>query len=46
MIDTMDSFRGFYLDKAWNRIGTQGWDVIRELVHGEDYIHATLARYA
>ena len=28
-VGTMDALRGFYLDKAWNFIGTTGWDVIR-----------------
>lgn len=27
-IDSIDLARGFYLDKAWNKIGTTGWDVI------------------
>lgn len=27
-IDGIDSMRGFFLDKAWNGIGTTGWDVI------------------
>lgn len=27
-IPMVDGMRGFYLDKAWNRIGTTGWDSI------------------
>lgn len=27
-VRTMDALRGFYLDRAWNFIGTTGWDVI------------------
>lgn len=32
----LDSMRGFYLDKPWNRIGTTGWDMVEHLVLGEE----------
>lgn len=34
--ETMDSMRGFYLDRPWNRIGTTGWDMLEHLVLGEE----------
>lgn len=34
--EIIDSMRGFYLDKAWNRIGTNGWDLVHTLVFNED----------
>jgi len=31
----IDLVRGFYLDKPWNKVGTNGWDVIKNIVYGE-----------
>lgn len=45
VFETMDRMRGFSLDKAWNMIGTTGWDVLRDVLTGENMIQATLARY-
>lgn len=33
--EAVDSQRGFYLDKAWNRIGTTGWDTLRNAINNE-----------
>lgn len=45
VVDTIDAMRGFYLDRAWNRMGTTGWDSLHEMVNGTDMIKATLDRY-
>lgn len=45
VVDTIDAMRGFYLDKAWNRMGTTGWDSLHEMVEGKDAIFATINRY-
>lgn len=34
--ELIDRFRGFYLDRAWNMIGTTGWDTLRNAVLGEE----------
>lgn len=44
VLDAINGMRGFYLDRAWNMIGTNGWDALREVLMGEDMIMATLAR--
>lgn len=31
-VECMDSLRGFFLDRAWNAIGTTGWDTIDYLL--------------
>lgn len=45
VLDAMNAMRGFKLDAAWNMIGTNGWDVLRDVLLGEDMIKSTLARY-
>lgn len=40
-----DSLRGFYLDKSWNMLGSNGWDIIRKCIIGEDFVQSTLKRY-
>ena len=45
VIDIMNAMRGFYLDKAWNRIGSTGWDILNSLVgDGKDFISAAFDR--
>jgi len=44
VIDTIDSFFGFYLDKYQNRIGTTGWDMMYDFIKGKDWDKATFAR--
>jgi hypothetical protein len=44
LLEAIDSMRGFYLDRAWNQIGTNGWDVLNEMVNGKDYIQASFDR--
>ncbi len=38
------SLIGFYLDNAWNKIGTTGWDSLKELVSNVSAITATINR--
>ena len=33
--ESVDTFRGFYLDRAWNMVGTTGWDTLKNAVLGE-----------
>lgn len=42
---TVNSLRGFYLDKYVNRIGTTGWDLLRDFVNGVDFVQAAFSRY-
>lgn len=35
---------GFYMDKAWNKIGTTGWDSLIQLVSNTDALKATIDR--
>lgn len=44
ILDMVDSMRGFYLDRQWNQIGTNGWDVLNEMVNGKDYIKSSFDR--
>lgn len=44
LLEMIDSMRGFYLDRAWNRIGTTGWDVLNEMINGKDYIQSSFER--
>ena len=44
MVDMIDGIRGFYLDAVWNGIGTTGWDVLKEMIHGKDYIESSFER--
>lgn len=34
IVDTINSLRGFYLDKAQNRIGTDGWMMLDDYING------------
>ena len=43
--ECVDSLRGFYLDRPWNRIGSTGWDLLKEFVLGESFIKTTIGRY-
>ena len=36
VIPVIDSLRGFYLDRPRNMIGTNGWDIIRQMTLNED----------
>lgn len=33
--EVIDSTRGFYLDRAWNMIGTTGWDTLNNAINNE-----------
>lgn len=41
---TMDALRGFYLDKTWNAIGCDGWDILCHALNGDDLFKPTLER--
>lgn len=36
VLETIDGMRGFYLDKVFNKINWNGWDVLNEIVNGEE----------
>lgn len=36
VFESMDSIRGFYIDRYWNQIGSTGWDTINHAVKGDD----------
>ena len=44
VFETMDSLRGFYLDKAWNGIGSNGWDTLNHCINGEDLLKPAMLR--
>lgn len=45
VVETINSMRGFYLDRAFNRVGTTGWDLLNNWVgDGTHFITATRAR--
>lgn len=33
--ESINSLRGFYLDRAWNMVGTTGWDTLKNAINGE-----------
>jgi hypothetical protein len=33
--ESIDRIRGFYLDRAWNMIGTTGWDILNNAINNE-----------
>lgn len=45
VIDTIDSFIGFYLDKCQNGIGTTGWDILKDYINDVNWMTATMERY-
>lgn len=38
VFETINSMRGFYLDKAVNRIGNSGWDMLNDFVNGIPFL--------
>lgn len=44
--DTAVNFRGFLLDREWNRIGSNGWDIIEMAVKGKYLFENALSRMA
>lgn len=42
--ESINNLRGFYLDRAWNLIGSTGWDLLDNLINGEDFIQKALDR--
>jgi hypothetical protein len=45
VFETIDRLKGFYLDKAQNRLGSTGWDMLDDYINGNDFLKATLDRY-
>jgi hypothetical protein len=45
IIDAIDSFRAFYLDKAQNRIGTDGWMMLDDYINDVDFTNATFEKF-
>lgn len=46
VFETINSLRGFYLDKPYNAIGTSGWDLLEDFINGENFIQKTLKKWA
>lgn len=44
VVDVIDRMRGFYLDKAQNRIGTTGWMLLDDYLNDVDFTKATLEK--
>ena len=44
MIDDLDMLRGFRMDHVWNQIGSTGWDLLRHLLLGENWIKKSINR--
>lgn len=38
LIPHLDSMRGFYLDKPFNMIGTNGWDLLNDFVNNKSWL--------
>ena len=45
ILPCIDGMRGFYLDKAQNRIGTTGWMMLDDFLHDKDFLKETLNAY-
>ena len=45
IVDPIDFLRGFYLDKAQNHIGTDGWMMLDDYLNDVDFADATLEKY-
>lgn len=41
----INEMRGFALDKAWNAIGSTGWDVLNHILYGSDTFRPAIDRY-
>lgn len=44
VLDNANEMRGFSLDKVWNEIGTTGWDLLENLLLGEDWLKKSINR--
>ena len=45
VFETINSLRGFYLDRVQNGIGNTGWDFLKDYINGEPYVEAAFQRY-
>lgn len=44
VLKAIDSTRGFYLDQCKNRLGTTGWDFLRSITLGENWVMSSINR--
>lgn len=44
VLDNADMMRGFSFDRAWNEIGSTGWDLLESLLVGTDWLRETINR--
>lgn len=44
VLDPMDSTRGHGLDQVWNQLGNNGWDLLKHILNGKDWLNAALER--
>lgn len=44
VFESINSLRGFYLDRPVNMIGVNGWDLLDDFINGEDYVKSALIR--
>jgi len=45
VFESINRLRGFYFDRAVNKIGTTGWDLIDSFINGSNWFKTTLDRY-
>ena len=45
IVDNMIHYRDSFLDKAQNRIGTDGWMMLDDYINDVDFVKATLEKY-
>lgn len=43
--EAINNLRGFYLDRTWNLIGNTGWDLLDNMINGEDFITKAFNRH-
>ena len=44
VFETIDRLRGFYFDKTWNAIGSNGWDVLDHALNDKDLLLPAIER--
>ena len=45
VFETINSLRGFYLDRVQNGIGNDGWDFLKDYINDEPFMEAAFQRY-
>ena len=43
--EAINNLRGFCLDRTWNMIGNIGWDLLDNMINGQDYVAKAFDRY-